>query len=266
MANKINSPEKKVRLFVDKSHAVLSLERVKQLNALDAEMLSDIVKLIRLVSSRENIRLLTIKSKSEKAFVAGADITYMDSLGQGALDDFIELGSRAMLAIESCPFPVVAAVQGFALGGGLELALACDFIVSSESSIFGLPEVKLGLIPGFGGTQRLMLKVGASYAKRMIFSGCKIDAKTAKSVGIVDELYADDEFDSLLSQLEEEIISNAPLAVSKAKDVINYTVEAIQLVGLRKEIDAFRYLFSTRDREEGFDSFLEKRKPVFTGK
>jgi enoyl-CoA hydratase len=171
-----------------------------------------------------------------------------------------------MRAIETCAVPVIAAVHGFALGGGLELALSCDLILCSESAKLGQPEVNLGIIPGFGGTQRLIHRCGVGQARRLCYGGELLGADEARAIGLADKVFPDATFDQEVSAMAELIASKAPLAVQGAKRVINSSQNTSLLSGLRLEVEEFLRLFGTADREEGMDAFMQKRKPSFTGR
>jgi enoyl-CoA hydratase len=244
----------------------VTINRPESLNALNPDVLQGLLNEFQAVARDPSVRVVVIRGSGPKAFVAGADIRSMSQLGPRAIADYVELGQRATRAIESCTVPVVAAVHGFALGGGLELALACDIIVCAESAKVGQPEVNLGIIPGFGGTQRLIQRCGIGQARRLCYSGELISAEEARVIGVADKVFADSVFDEQLTEFVELIASKAPLAVQGAKRVINRSQEAALLAGLRLEVEEFQRLFGTADREEGMDAFMQKRKATFTGR
>jgi enoyl-CoA hydratase len=244
----------------------ITIKRPESLNALNADVLQGLVlELERITHASEAARCIIITGDGPKAFVAGADISSMSGLGPRALADYVELGQRAMRALETFHAPVIAAVNGFALGGGLELALACDLIFCSEAAKLGQPEVNLGIIPGFGGTQRLIHRCGVGTARRLCFAGELISAAEAKELGLVDRVVAADKLMEEAKAFATLVASKAPLAVQGAKRVIQRAHETQLLSGLRLEVEEFQRLFQTRDREEGMEAFLQKRKPVFTG-
>jgi len=245
--------------------STLTVSRPESLNALNADVLQGVILELEKLRSRKELRLLVIQGAGEKAFVAGADIHSMHELGPRAIADYVELGQRAMRSIERFEKPVIAAVDGYALGGGLELALACDLIIASSRSKLGQPEVNLGIIPGFGGTQRLLLRCGVGTARRLVFSGEIIGAKEALSLGVVDKVFEDDDFQAELNRYTELLAARAPLALQAAKRVLSNAQENLLLSGLRMEVEAFLKLFATVDREEGMAAFLEKREAVFRG-
>lgn len=244
--------------------STITIYRSEQLNALNQDVLKGLLEAFDKVEDASKVIIL--KGDGEKAFVAGADITSMSSLGEGAIRDYIELGQKVMRRIESCSVPVIAQVQGFALGGGLELALACDLIVASEKAKVGQPEVNLGIIPGFGGTARLVQRAGVGVARRLIYTGDLISASEALNYGVVDIVTPHEELDSTVTALAKRISEKGPLAVKKAKAVIRSIFEPTLHNGLRSEVEGFVELFDSKDREEGMRAFLQKRSPVFEGK
>jgi enoyl-CoA hydratase len=243
----------------------VTIKRPESLNALNADVLQGLILELERIARHESLRCLIITGDGPKAFVAGADINSMSGLGPRALADYVELGQRTMRMIESYRVPIIAAVNGFALGGGLELALACDLIFVAESAKVGQPEVNLGIIPGFGGTQRLIHRCGVGTARRLCFSGELISAEEAKALGIADKIFAAERLMEETKAFANIIASKAPLAVQGTKRVIQRAHEALLLSGLRLEVEEFQRLFQTRDREEGMEAFLQKRKPTFTG-
>lgn len=199
-----------------------------------------------------------------KAFVAGADIKEMSGKNAAQASEFSKLGQSIFSRIENFPKPVIGAVNGFALGGGTELAMCCDIVVASENAKFGQPEVNLGVIPGFGGTQRLPRLVGKNKAKELIFTGSVIDANEALRIGLVNIVVKHEEVMDAAKKLAEKIKSNAPIAVKLSKELINRDVDLNHAISL--EADAFTLCFSTEDMKEGMNAFVEKRKPRFKGK
>jgi enoyl-CoA hydratase len=246
--------------------AVVTIQRPEHLNALNPDVLQSLIVEFAKIEEDASVRVVLLQSAGDKAFVSGADIRAMFDLGPRAIADFIELGQRAVRAIELCRAPVVVAIQGYALGGGLEVALAGDLILASSNAKLGLPEVNLGVIPGFGGTQRLISRCGVGTARYLTLTGNLLDAKDAKLVSLVDEVFAAEEFENEVSKFTQKLAEKAPLALSAAKRVINKTVEGDQLAGIRREVEAFLALFATEDRDEGMKAFLEKRKASFAGR
>jgi enoyl-CoA hydratase len=246
--------------------ATVTIHRPEHLNALNPDVLLTLHNEFLHLGEDRAIRVVVLKGAGEKAFVAGADIRAMFDLGPRAIADYIELGQRALRTIEQFHAPVIAAVHGYALGGGLELALACDIIVAGTNAKVGLPEVNLGVMPGFGGTQRLISRCGVGAARFLCMTGDLIGASEALTLGLVDRVFDALDFDREVIALAERIAARAPLAVASVKRVINATVESDQLAGMRREVEGFLALFATADRDEGMTAFLEKRKPQFSGR
>lgn len=250
----------------NESVRTLTINRPKSLNALNTDVLQGLILHLEKVLKDENLRVLVITGAGEKSFVAGADIQGMHELGPRAIADYVELGQRAMRTLETARVPVIAAVNGYALGGGLELALACDIILASANARLGQPEVNLGIIPGFGGTQRLIHRCGVGVARRLCYSGELLHAEEGLRIGLIDKLFAPEEFAEGVKKFADLIAAKAPLAVAKAKEVIRQAHEKELLSGLRLEVEAFLKLFASVDREEGMAAFLGKREPKFYGK
>lgn len=246
--------------------ATITINRPESLNALNPDVLQGVILALGKIASNPSIRSVIITGKGPKAFVAGADIRTMSQLGPRPIAEYVELGQRAMRTIETFDVPVIAAVNGFALGGGLELALACDLIVCAESAKLGQPEVNLGIMPGFGGTQRLIQRCGIGTARRLCYTGELIGADEARMVGIADKVVPDAQHMDEVKKIATTIASKAPLAIKGTKKVINRAQESLLLSGLRLEVEEFLKLFGTADREEGMDAFLQKREAKFTGR
>lgn len=244
----------------------IRVNRPESLNALNTDVLQGLLNEFTALAGDASVRVVVIRGSGPKAFVAGADIRSMSDLGPRPIADYLELGQRTMRAVEYCAVPVIAAVHGFALGGGLELALACDLILCSEGAKLGQPEVNLGIIPGFGGTQRLIHRCGVGQARRLCYTGELITAEEARIIGLADKVFPDASFDEQVAAMAELIASKAPLAVQGAKKVIHRSQDTSLLSGLRLEVEEFLRLFATADREEGMAAFIQKRKPDFTGK
>lgn len=251
---------------IEETIARVRINRPKSLNALNSDVLGGILEAFDHIERAPDVRCVILTGEGEKAFVAGADIANMSSLGPVPIADYVELGQRVMRRIETFKSPVIAAVNGFALGGGLELALACDIIIASSNAKVGQPEVNLGIIPGFGGTQRLLLRCGAGVARRLVLTGDIISAEEALSMGVVDMVVAPEALVETSRAMAERIAAKGPLAVSGAKRVINEAQESLLLSGLRHEVEEFLTLFASRDREEGMSAFLQKRSPEFKRK
>ncbi|MBZ4410613.1 enoyl-CoA hydratase/isomerase family protein [Myxococcus sp. XM-1-1-1] len=252
-----------LRLEHDGAVATLTIDRPKALNALNNKTLQEFEAAVR--SLGVETRVLIVTGGGEKAFVAGADIAEMAALNESQAQEFAALGHRALALLESLAIPTIAAVNGFALGGGCELALACDFIYASEKAQLGLPEVGLGVIPGFGGTQRLTRVVGRARAKELIFTGARIDAAKAKEIGLVLEVLPADGLLAHCRAVAAKMLKNSPLAIGKAKRVIEQGADKDLTEANTLERQGFAELFGSHDQREGMQAFLAKRPASFTG-
>jgi len=242
----------------------VTINRPDKLNALNKEVFNDLDRVIDEIHNNPEIRSAIITGAGSKAFVAGADISEFFELKPGQAPGLAKRGQVVFEKIENSPKPIVAAVNGFALGGGCELALACHFIYASENAKFGQPEVNLGLIPGYGGTQRLTQAAGKGRAMELIMSGKLISAKEAMQYGIVNEVTTAGELISRVKEVLTLIQSKAPVAVAKVIECVNSFDHTQQ--GYDFEIQKFGECFDTEDMKEGASAFLEKRKPNFKGK
>lgn len=249
------------------SVAYLTLNRPMALNALDRETLSELKALFESLDSPTApvIRCLVVTGSGPKAFVAGADIKEMSAMTKDDAFEFSNFGQSIFLQLENLPFPTVAAVNGFALGGGLELALSCDFIYAADSAKFGLPEVTLGLLPGFGGTVRLARAIGMPMAKEMIFSGSMISAPEALHMRLVNKIFPAGELLQEVEKLTKTIASRGPLAIRNAKKSIQKSWDLESVQALKTEAQAFAELFESQDVREGTSAFIEKRQAQFKG-
>lgn len=245
--------------------AIMTISAPKSLNALNTTILDEIDEYLDELESA-NLRCLIITGDGEKSFVAGADISEMATLGPQQGETFGHHGAQVFRRIETLPFPVIAAVNGFALGGGCELAMACDIRLCSDNARFGQPEVGLGIIPGFSGTVRLARLVGMGMAKQLIFSGKNIKADEALRIGLVNEVLPQADLMNRALELANQIAANAPLAVSAAKLCINtcFDMEAEDAIAFENR--AFGLCFNTEDQKNGMKAFLEKGKCEFQGK
>lgn len=261
----MNKDFKTLSYSEENNRGILSFNRPDQLNALNEDVISELIDFCKEIESKK-LSGLIVTGAGEKAFVAGADIKSMTSMSPQEAEAFAEKGQRASLLLEKLPFPVIAAVNGFALGGGLEMALACDFILASENAVFGLPEVSLGLIPGFGGTQRLAKVIGRNRAKEMIFTAKKIKADEAKNIGLALSVHSNKE--ELIAACDEIIkyaSRNSSNAIAQAKAVINTGIDLSNEEGLDVEKTSFGEIFGSYDMKEGTTAFIEKRRPEFKG-
>ena len=254
-----------VQLVVDNSVALVTINKPQALNALSSEVLAELKSVVEKIQSDAQIRCVLVTGAGEKAFVAGADIKQIHDLDVDSAKEFAELGQSVFSSLEDLPVPVIAVVNGFALGGGLELAMACDFILASEKAKFGLPECTLGLMPGFGGSVRLARKVGPALAKQMMFTGDMISAEDAKAAGLVNQVFAPDELIDGAQAVAKTISMRAPLALAAIKRTVESTYGVARDTAMVHEQDQFAGLFSSSDCKEGTAAFIEKRKPQFTG-
>ena len=248
----------------DGTVATLTVNRPKSLNALNSQTLRDLTQAVRDLG--DSVRAIILTGAGEKAFVAGADIAEMKPMTPWSAREFSELGHVVTALLEDLPCATIAAVNGYALGGGLELAVACDMIYASENARFGLPEVTLGVTPGFGGTQRLVRLVGKLRAKEMIFTGEMIDAKRAFEIGLVNSVHPREQLLAHCKAVAQKISARGPLAISRAKQLIERGYDIPLRAANRQEAETFALLFDTEDRREGMAAFLEKRPPKFLGK
>ncbi len=248
---------------------LIKISRPQALNALNTEVLHELKAVLSEKTRDSSVRVIVLTGDGEKAFVAGADIAEMRDKNSAEAVRFAQLGHEVTKLLELAPMPTIAAVHGYALGGGTELAISCDFIVASEKAVFGQPEVGLGIIPGFGGTVRLAKFVGFPRAKELIFSGERINAAQAKEMGLVNHVFEAKDAETFLAQaleLAKKIGSQSKPAIARAKLLMNEFSESI---GLNFKLDAealsFGQLFGSADQREGMGAFTEKRKPQFKG-
>ena len=247
--------------FDKASIATLTVNRPTALNALNREVLEEMARVIREVRHDASVRVLIVTGAGDRAFVAGADIAAMSKMSAADGLDFSRLGHRVMESFEDLAIPVIAAVNGFALGGGLELALACDLIVASDKARFGQPEINLGLIPGFGGTQRLAHRIGHNKARELIMTGEMFDAPTALAWGLANQVVPVAELTEAARTLAKKIESKSAFALRQAKAALRAAFTMEEDAGLRFEQQAFGVVFSSEDRVEGTAAFVEKRPP-----
>lgn len=246
--------------------AIITIQRPDKLNALNAEVIAQLTRAVHeLVEDAAEVRA-AILTGAGKAFVAGADIAGMAAMTPAEAKRFSDAGHALCALIEAAPFPVIAAVNGFALGGGCELALACDFIYAAEGAKLGQPEVGLGVLPGFGGTQRLMRRVGPARARELIYTGDLVTAEQAVSIGLVNAVFPAAELLLRARDTALKIASRGPLAVSAAKRVMLRGEGAGLVTANELEAQAFSSLFGTEDQKAGMKAFLEKSKPTFAGR
>lgn len=249
-----------IKLSIERKIATVTINRPESLNALNAQVFNDLENVFDFLENDNTVNCIIITGSGEKAFVAGADIKEFSAFSKDEATELSKRGHFVFEKIENSRKPVIAAVNGFALGGGLELAMSCHIRYVSDNAKLGLPEVTLGLIPGYGGTQRLPKLVGKGFANEMIFSAKMISADKAKSIGLANEVFSLEELLPKTQELAEQIVKNSPLGIAKAITAVN----ASDLEnGMEIEINSFGELFAGGDFKEGVSAFLEKRKPSF---
>jgi enoyl-CoA hydratase len=251
---------------LDGNIATITFNRPKALNALNTALLAELSQALDEIAADENIRVLVLTGAGEKSFVAGADIAELATFNSLQARRFAKSGHAVINKLQDLPIAVIAAVNGFALGGGTEIAVACDFIYASENAKFGQPEINLGIIPGFGGTQRLPRLIGTNMAKEMIFTGKMISAAEAVRIGLVNKVVASEALMAEAMKTAGEIASKGKVSLRAAKQAVNTGINADLATGLNIEIDAFALCMASADSKEGTTAFLEKRKADFTGK
>lgn len=246
--------------------AILTIDRPDKLNALNSQVHTEAVTALDELRNDDSVRVLVITGSGEKSFVAGADISeFRERTPITQREGFLH--ERTLFnSIDTFPKPIIAMINGFCLGGGNEVALACDIRICSENARFSQPEINLGLIPGGGGTQRLTHLIGEGRSMEFMLTGDMIDAQTAYNFGLVNHVYPSAELESKTMELANKIAEKAPIALQLAKEAVKFASRSNLDEGLRREVDLFALCFSTEDKEEGVSAFLEKRKPVFKGK
>jgi enoyl-CoA hydratase len=246
--------------------ATITFNRPKVLNAMNSEVMAELAHALKACDQDDAVKALVLTGSGEKAFVAGADISQMQNNTPAEVTKFMELGQETLRFLETMGKPSIAAVNGFALGGGTEIALACDMRIAAESARFGQPEILIGILPGWGGTQRLPRLVGTGIAKELILGGGQIDATRAYEIGLVNRVVP---LASLMDEAQKMAAKFAVLpgfALKMAKNSINYGYDMSLDNAIRLEVTSVAQCFSTQDQKEGMKAFLEKRKPTFIGK
>ena len=254
-----------IKFTIEGAQATLTISREKALNALNIPTLQEMETALHELDGNTSVRALVLTGAGDRAFIAGADISQMRGFDQEQAKAFSALGHKVLHTLETLPIPVIAAVNGFALGGGTEVLLACDLAYAATNAKFGQPEVKLGVIPGFGGTQRLPRLVGPAMAKELIYSGRIIDADEALRIGRVNRVEKPEDLLPSVSKLVSEISEAGPLAVGAAKQVMREGAHLALVEANEMEKLAFAELFNSDDQGEGMDAFLHKRKAEFKG-
>ncbi len=254
-----------ILLEIQEGIATISVNRPKALNALNPQVMEEIGAALKEISRNPEVRVAILTGTGDKAFVAGADIGTMAK--QTALESkrFSAAGQEVLFAMENAEIPIIAAVNGFALGGGTEIAMSCDFIYASENAKFGQPEINLGIIPGFGGTQRLARLVGKGWARELCLTGAMISAQEAKEIGLVNKVFPQDTLMEETRKTARLIASKGRAALRAIKHTINRGYDVDLRNGCAMEVDAFAVAFTSPDAQEGLNAFLEKRKPDFKG-
>ena len=252
-------------LFIEKSDGIgiITINRPDAMNAMNSDVVSELSITISDMIADKEIGVIIITGSREKAFVAGADIKAMQQMNAEDALEFGKTGQEMTLVIENSPKPVIAAVNGFALGGGCEISLACHIRVASENAIFGQPEVLLGLIPGWGGTQRLPKIVGTGIANELIITGNQISAQEAHRIGLVNHVVTQTELMDTCKEIGKKILNNGPNAIAKSLNCIHESFDKSIEDGLEFEVKAFANLFSREETKEGLSAFVEKRKANF---
>ena len=253
-----------IKLAVSEGIALVTIDRPKALNALNSETLGELNECLKELEQRKDIRVILLTGGGQKAFVAGADISEMVNAAPAGGRAMALLADEAFCRLENMSQVTIAAVNGYALGGGCEIAMACDIRIAAENAVFGQPECGLGIIPGFGGTQRLARLVGKGRAKELIFTCGRIDAQEAYRIGLANKVVPQAELLDVCRAMAKTIMSKGGYAVSVAKAVINAGLDMDLINGLKMEADAFGLTFATHDKQEGMTAFLEKRPAELT--
>jgi enoyl-CoA hydratase len=257
-----------VSIAVDRDGAVaiVTIDRPEAMNALDVRTLTELRDRLLELGGADDARVIVLTGAGDRAFAAGADIKYMSGLDASGAKEWGELGHNTTQFLETSPKPTIAAINGFALGGGCELALACDLRYASRAAKLGQPEIGLGIIPGWGGTQRLARVCGVGAAKDLILTGRAIDADEALRIGLVDELFEPSELLDAVLERARELAAKSPLALRAAKVAINHALQGDHVENLEREANEFGALFASEDAKEGLAAFVEKREPRFVGR
>ena len=255
---------KNLLISLQDSSAIITFNRPTVLNALNTETVQELGAAVTELEQNPQVRVI-ILTGAGRAFIAGADISEISSKTPAQAREYSEMGQRVMSRIQNLKQPVIAAVNGFALGGGTEVVLSCDISIASEQAKFGLPEATLGVIPGWGGTQRASRLIGTAKAKELIFTGEIIDARRALEIGLISRVVPHEQLMTVVMGIAQKIGECGPLALSMTKKVIAEGIEKSLDTACALETELFSSLFATQDQQEGMKAFLEKRKPKFTG-
>ena len=255
----MSRPYETIKIKKEQTTTWITLDRPNKLNAINATMLEELSEALDTIEKDTNVRCVIITGEGEKAFSAGADITELQKLTPETAAEFSMKGQHVFTKVETLSKPVVAAINGYALGGGLELALACDFRLASDHAELGCPEMKLGIIPGWGGTQRLAWTVGVAEAKRLIMLGDRVKAEEALKMGLVDKVVPQNKLKTEAEALAQRLCECPPAALKYAKHAINSVTKSFLESGLKKETEFFALLFSTKETKERIESFISQR-------
>ena len=247
----------------NKQIGILTINRPDSLNAMNREVLIEFINGLKKIQSKKDIRVIIITGSGEKAFIAGADIKLMQKMNREEALEFANLGQELANLIEKSAKPVIAAVNGYALGGGCEIALSCHLRIASDNAIFAQPEVKIGLLPGWGGTQRLPRIIGRGLANEIILTGRNVTAKKALDIGLVNKVVPQEELMNACLDIANMILKNSPNAIAESIKLIRLAAGAKLKKGLSKEAKSFSELFETEETAEGLTAFVEKRLPKF---
>jgi len=245
---------------------IITINRPKEFNALNSEVMAELTALLTDIEGDNEVGVIIITGSGDKAFIAGADVKEMSPKTSITIREFHTANRLLLEKLEKLPKPVIAAINGFALGGGCELAMSCDLRIAAENARLGQPEINLGIIPGAGGTQRLTRLVGMARAKELIYTGDFIDAKTALSIGLVNKVVPQNDLMSEAKTLAQKLLTKSSVALSLAKSAINGGWQTTLSSGLDLEMQCFALCFATEDQKEGMSAFIEKRKPHFNGR
>lgn len=245
---------------------IITVNRPKEFNAQNSEMLAELTALLTDIEADDEVRVIIITGSGDKAFIAGSDVKEMLPETSITIRKFHAANRLLLEKLEKLPKPVIAAINGFALGGGCELAMSCDLRIAAENARLGQPEINLGIIPGAGGTQRLTRLVGMARAKELIYTGDLIDAKTAFNIGLVNKVVPQNDLMSEAKVLAQKLLTKSSVALSLAKSAINGGWQTTLSSGLDLEMQCFALCFATEDQKEGMSAFIEKRKPHFKGR
>ena len=243
--------------------ATVTINRLQVLNALNPETVKEISARLDDAMKDENVHVIVITGAGDRAFSAGADLNIMEGISAAKAREFSKIGQEVFEKVETFDKPIIAAINGYALGGGLELAMACDLRIASENAKMGQPEINVGLIPGWGGTQRLPRYVGKAIAKELIFTGKMIDAKTAEHYGLVNAVVPPDQLKTAVTAMAKEVMKKPRVGIKLAKELINSSTETNPRTGFAHEAESFGVVSQTDEFKEGVKTFIETKKPKY---